>query len=147
MRLVTANGTFYCGNHTHSQRQEEQRFLIGCRHEKGLSLRKFAPALMQEPHAMWASLHFNYISLTLNPNKKLISHTSTFSIVSYGSSLIGQQVKDLALSPEGLGPRLWRGFDPWPGNFRPRHAWPKPNQNNDTKQSHGASGDPNGLCR
>ena len=32
---------------------------------------------------------------------------------------MAQWVKDLALS------LLWRGFDPWPGNFRIPWAWPK----------------------
>ena len=32
---------------------------------------------------------------------------------------MAQQVKDLALSP------LWRGFNPWPGNFGMPLAWPK----------------------
>ena len=28
-----------------------------------------------------------------------------------------QQVKDLAFTLLWLGPLLWQGFDPWPGNF------------------------------
>ena len=32
------------------------------------------------------------------------------------SSLVAQQVKDLALSLLQLGALLWYGFDPWPGN-------------------------------
>uniref|UniRef100_A0A8D1VGH1 glutathione transferase n=1 Tax=Sus scrofa TaxID=9823 RepID=A0A8D1VGH1_PIG len=30
---------------------------------------------------------------------------------------VAQRVKDLALSLQWLGLLLWRGFDPWPGNF------------------------------
>ena len=44
---------------------------------------------------------------------------SNFSVykVLLGSSLVAQHVKDPALSPQQLGLLLWRGFDPWPGNF------------------------------
>ena len=35
------------------------------------------------------------------------------------SSRVAQWVKDLALS------LLWRGFDPWPGNFHIPWLWPK----------------------
>ena len=34
------------------------------------------------------------------------------------SSLVVQQVKDLALSLQQLGLLLWHGFDPWLGNFQ-----------------------------
>ena len=35
--------------------------------------------------------------------------------VIYRNSLVGQQVKDLALSHQQLGLLLWRRFAPWPG--------------------------------
>ena len=41
------------------------------------------------------------------------------------SSLVAQQVEDLALSLQGLGSLLWQGFSPWPGNFCLLWAWPK----------------------
>lgn len=47
-----------------------------------------------------------------------------------GSSLVAQQAKDLALSPQQLGSPLWRGFSPWPGNFHKLQVQPK----NKTKQ-------------
>ena len=34
-----------------------------------------------------------------------------------GSSLVGRQVKDLALSLLCLQLQLWHRFSPWPGNF------------------------------
>ena len=34
-----------------------------------------------------------------------------------GSSLVAQWVKDLAWSLLWFESLLWRGFDPWPGNF------------------------------
>ena len=34
------------------------------------------------------------------------------------SSLVAQWVKDPGLSLQHLGSLLWRGFDPWPGNFQ-----------------------------
>ena len=43
----------------------------------------------------------------------------------YWSSLLTQQVKDPALSLQWLRSLLWRGFDPWPRNFRMPQAWPK----------------------
>ena len=42
------------------------------------------------------------------------------------SSLVAQQVKDLALSVQHLGSLLWNGFDPWPGNFHMSWMWPPP---------------------
>ena len=39
------------------------------------------------------------------------------------SSLVTQWVKDPALS------LLWRGFDPWPGNFLMPWVWPKKKKN------------------
>jgi len=42
-----------------------------------------------------------------------------------GSSLVAQQVRDLALSLQQLGSRLWHWFDPWPGNFHMPQTWPK----------------------
>ena len=41
-----------------------------------------------------------------------------------GSSLVAQQVKDLALSVQWPGSLLWCGFDPWPRNFCMPWAWP-----------------------
>ena len=41
-----------------------------------------------------------------------------------------QQVKDLALSLQWLGLLLWRGFDPWPGNFHLLWAWPESQNKN-----------------
>ena len=38
------------------------------------------------------------------------------------SSLVAQQIKDLVLL------LLWRGFDPWPGNFHMSWARPKQQQ-------------------
>ena len=37
----------------------------------------------------------------------------------FWSSLVAQQVKDLALS------LIWHGFDPWLGNLRMLQMWPK----------------------
>ena len=34
-------------------------------------------------------------------------------------------VKDLALSLLWLGSQLWRGLDPWPGNFHMPWTWQK----------------------
>ena len=43
-----------------------------------------------------------------------------------GSSLVAQQVKDLALPLKRLGLLLRRAeFHPWPGNFHMPQAWPK----------------------
>ena len=42
-----------------------------------------------------------------------------------GSSLVAQQVKDLALSLLQLRLPPWCGFDPWPGNFCMPKAQPK----------------------
>ena len=36
-----------------------------------------------------------------------------------------QQVRDPALSLQQLGLLLWRGFDPWPGNFHMPWVWQK----------------------
>ena len=36
-----------------------------------------------------------------------------------------QQVKDLVLSLQWLRSLLWCRLDPWPGNFRMLHVWPK----------------------
>ena len=41
------------------------------------------------------------------------------------SSLVVQQVKDLALSLQWLWSLLWHGFDPWPRNFHMPQVWPK----------------------
>ena len=38
---------------------------------------------------------------------------------------MAQQVKDLASSLLWLWLLLWRGFDPWPGNFGMRQAQPE----------------------
>ena len=38
---------------------------------------------------------------------------------------MAQWVQDLASSLLQLGSLLWRGFDPWPGNFHMPQAWPK----------------------
>ena len=38
------------------------------------------------------------------------------------SSLVAQQVKDLALSLQQPRSLLWHGFDPWPGNFHTPQA-------------------------
>ena len=43
----------------------------------------------------------------------------------HGSSLVVQQDKDLALSLLWFRPLLWRGFDPWPGNFCNPQVQPK----------------------
>ena len=45
-----------------------------------------------------------------------------------GSSLVAQQVEDLALSPLWLGPLMCGRFDPWPGNFCVLQ-WPKRKKN------------------
>ena len=45
-----------------------------------------------------------------------------------GSSLVGQQAKDLALSLQQLGSLLWHGFDCWPGSFHKSRVWPKTNK-------------------
>ena len=42
------------------------------------------------------------------------------------SSLVAQQVKDLALAPQQLSWLLWQRFDPWPRNFHILQAWPPP---------------------
>ena len=42
----------------------------------------------------------------------------------YWSSLVAQQVKDLALSLLWYWLLLWYGFDPWPGNFHMPHVHP-----------------------
>ena len=42
-----------------------------------------------------------------------------------GGSLVAQQVKDPALSLQWLQFLLWRGFDPWPGNFSLLWEWQK----------------------
>ena len=53
-----------------------------------------------------------------------------------GSSLVGQQAKDLALSLQQLGSLLWHGFDCWPGSFHKSRVWPKTNkQTNKNKQN------------
>ena len=44
------------------------------------------------------------------------------------SSLVTQQVKDLALSLLWLGSLLWHGFIPWPRNFHMPQLWPKTNK-------------------
>ena len=41
------------------------------------------------------------------------------------SSLVVEGVEDLALSLQQLRSLLWRGFDPWPGNFHMLQLWPK----------------------
>ena len=41
-----------------------------------------------------------------------------------GSSLLVQQVNNLALSLWWLGSLLWLGFCPWPGNFHMMWIWP-----------------------
>ena len=41
------------------------------------------------------------------------------------SSLVVQWVKGPALSLQWFGSLLWRGLDPWPGNFDVPWAWPK----------------------
>ena len=38
---------------------------------------------------------------------------------------MAQQVKDPALSLQGLELLLWYSFDPWPRNFHMLGAWPK----------------------
>ena len=55
-----------------------------------------------------------------------------------GSSLLVQWVKDSASSLQRLGSLLWRGFDPWPGNFQMLWVWPK--QTNKTTLEHGNMG-------
>ena len=40
------------------------------------------------------------------------------------SSIVAQQVKDPVLL-QWCGTLLWLWFDPWPGNFHMRQAWPK----------------------
>ena len=44
------------------------------------------------------------------------------------SSLVAQQVKDVALSLQQLGSVLWGGFDPWPEDFQRLQAQPKINE-------------------
>ena len=46
------------------------------------------------------------------------------------SSLVVQWVKDLALSLLWLQSLLWRGFYPWPGNFRMLWVPPSPKKSN-----------------
>jgi len=41
------------------------------------------------------------------------------------SSLVVQQVKDLALSLQWFGSLLWHEFDPWLGNFHMPWEWQK----------------------
>ena len=41
----------------------------------------------------------------------------------------GLAFKDPALSVQHFWSLLWRGFDPWPGNFHMLQAWPKQNVN------------------
>ena len=43
----------------------------------------------------------------------------------YRSSLVAQQIKDLALSLQQLGWLQWHGFDHWPRNFHMLWALPK----------------------
>ena len=45
--------------------------------------------------------------------------------MSIGSSLVAQQVKDLALSLQRLGSLPWHGFSPWPRNFHMAQEQPK----------------------
>ena len=46
--------------------------------------------------------------------------------VMLGGSLVSQRVKDLVLSLQWLGPRLWCRFSPWPRNFHmPQVRTPK----------------------
>ena len=47
---------------------------------------------------------------------------------------MAQQVKDLALSLQQLGPVVWYRFDPWPRNFHVPWAWEETKQNK-TKHS------------
>ena len=47
----------------------------------------------------------------------------------FRSSLVAQQVKDLAWSLLWLGLLLWLGFDPWPGNFHMAQAQPTEKNN------------------
>ena len=50
---------------------------------------------------------------------KQIKGEYSFLKIKVWSSLVAQQVKDLALSP------LWHGFDPWPWNFCMPQAQPE----------------------
>ena len=53
----------------------------------------------------------------------------------FKSSLVAQQVKDLALALQQLRSLLWCGFDPWPGNFHMPRARPKKVNNLKSKPS------------
>ena len=44
---------------------------------------------------------------------------------SFGSSLVAQWVKDLALSLQQLRLLLWCMFSPWPEKFHMLQTWPK----------------------
>ena len=82
-------------------------------------------------------------AVQLLPTKLVHIHDLSVTMCVFGnyqnrhpwSSLVVQYVKDLALSLQWLGTLLWRGFDPWPGNFRILRAWPKPNQTTNKKIS------------
>ena len=60
---------------------------------------------------------FSYLSFFLTMQEILWLKQSKNAGV--GSSLVAQQIKDLAVS------LLWSRFDPWSGNFRMSQAWPK----------------------
>lgn len=51
-----------------------------------------------------------------------------------GSSPVAQRVKDQVWSLQLLRLLLWRGFDPWPGNFHLLWAPPFPKENDMTDE-------------
>ena len=73
-----------------------------------------AAAALTQPLA-WELLYVTDAAIKRKNNKKW-------------SSLVAQQVKDLALS------LLWCRFDPWPGNFHMPWAWPKKEKEKEKKQ-------------